>query len=364
MKPLRQLASALVLTLMSLVFVTVVLELLVVGWLARPLIPDAADDFLALVHSPSDEYGDGPRLVGLGDSFGAAGGPSTNVFRLTARRVFESSGQTPRVRNLSIGGLAPADSAALLAAKGSPVSPGDAVVQLIFGGNDFNDAMGDMWVAGSYPLRRMPTRLHFDGWLWPRIVIFGVVHSLAAKTSGLPETVVANWTGPMVGSPMFGALIKDSVVRDRSLPGVYSPSFAEMLWREGRAAWTGPSWPEGHPQLARALRAVRAWTAERGLVWLVVYVPDRAALDPAVAARIGPPPAGSDPDRPRRWLKAASAAVGADAFVDLTAAFAGALDGREPLWLPDDTHWSTHGRLIAAEQIAAHLLQHPQFAAQ
>jgi hypothetical protein len=155
-----------------------------------------------------------------------------------------------------------------------------------------------------------------------------------------------------------------SVANDRSTPGVYSPSFAEMLWREGRAAWTGPSWPEGHPQLAGALREVRAWTAERGLVWLVVYVPDRAALDPAVTARIGPPPIGSDPDRPRRWLKSASAAVGADAFLDLTDTFVGALDGREPLWLPDDTHWSTHGRLIAAEQIAAQLLRHPRFAAQ
>lgn len=364
MGSLRKLASALLLTLASLVVVVVALEFLVVGWLARPLIPDAADDFLALVRSPLDEQGDSPLLIGLGDSFGAAGGPATNVFRLTARRVLEFSGNAPRVRNLSIGGLSPADAAALLAAKSGPVSRGDAVVQLIFGGNDFDDAVGDMWVAGSYPLRREPTLLHFDGWLTPRIVVFGILHSIALRSSGSPEPATANWTGPGVGDPVFEKLIHASVARDRTLPGVYSPAFAEMLWREGREAWKGPAWPGGHRQLAQALRAIRNWTAERGLVWLVVYVPDRAALDPLVPARIGPPKTGSDPNRPRRWLRSASKAVGADAFIDLTDAFVAAQRGPEPLWLPDDTHWSTHGRLIAAEQIAAHVLRYPQFAAQ
>ncbi len=361
MKSLRKIASAILLTFVSLVVVVVALEFLVVGWLARPLIPDAVDDFLALVRSPSDERGGGPLLIGLGDSFGAAGGPSTNVFRLTARRVFESSGNTPRVRNLSIGGLSPADAAALLAAKGNPVSPGDAVVQLIFGGNDFDDAVGDLWVAGSYPLRRVPTRRHFDGWLWPRIAIMGILDHLALRAPAAPA---ADWAGAEISSAAFGEWIAVSVANDRTLPGVYSPAFAEMLWREGRKAWTGPVWPDGHPQLAQALRAIRNWTAERGLVWLVVYVPDRAALDPLVAARIGPSKTGADPNRPRRWLRSASEAVGADAFIDLTDAFAAAQRGPEPLWLPDDTHWSTHGRLVAAEQIADQVLRHPQFAAQ
>lgn len=339
-------------TALALVGMWSALEALVALRLARPLLPDAAQDFLALVRNAGDEVGPGPLLVGLGDSFGAAGGPSTNVFRLTAHKLAPSGGPL-RVRNLSIGGLAPIDMADLLAVFGEPVSPGDVLVQLVFGGNDFDDAEGELWVAGSYPLRRHPQRTRFDGWLWPRIAVMGVLDRLALRA---PPTVAADRHSSAIGSTAFTELIDAAIAYDLQRPGVYAPSFAEMLWREGRRAWQGPEWPDGHAPLRNALRRIGAWTRRRGALWLVVYVPDRAVLDPAVAERIGPPDMGADPDRPRRWLSRAAVDVGVDRYIDLTPAFAEAVNTGATLWLPEDTHWNTAGRRLAAEQIAAALI--------
>lgn len=238
----------------------------------------------------------------------------------------------------------------LLEHYGDPAAAGDVLVQLVFGGNDFEDAAGDLWVAGSYPLRRHPTLAHFDGWLWPRIAIMGLLDRLALRAP--PAGDPAQKGGP-IGQTAFDELIAASAEQDRYRAGVYPPAFAEMLWREGRRAWTGPDWPQGHARLQEALERIGRWTRQRGVAWLLVYVPDRAALDPAVAARIGPPPPGSDPDRPRRWLRAAVDQAKVDRYLDLTPAFASAVKTGDAPWLPDDTHWSTVGRRLAAEAIAA-----------
>jgi hypothetical protein len=115
-------------------------------------------------------------------------------------------------------------------------------------------------------------------------------------------------------------------------------------------------WEEAEGYLLAFDRACR----EAGVPWILHIIPSGVQIDQdlraRVLARLDSPAELYDFDAPHRRLRAFARAQGIT-FVDPLARMRELHDAHDPLYIPDNTHWSVRGNHISGEALADFIVE-------
>ncbi len=260
-----------------------------------------------LAEKPAGVY----RILALGDSFVFGVVPYRGNFVTLLEERLVSSGRAVEAINLGIPKTNPEDHPRLLATYGLGLDP-DAVLQLVYVGNDFSDLR---------VMRRRLTPYTLD----LARLLFGVLPSYEGS-------VFHRQTLYQDDAPTFSARAYGDMVRRHAV--VFDPGWDGFRWRLDR--------------LRLALRRTAEICRERGLSLAVILLPAEIQVDPELAGRLK---IGwrLDSERPNRALQEVLREEDVP-HLDLLPAFAAAA-GEIRLYKPNDSHWNLAGNRLAAERI-------------
>jgi hypothetical protein len=283
-------------------------------------------------------------LLGLGDSYGCAGGYEKNFFSVFQRRI-QAEGHPDALVNLSVPGFQPVDELEMLQRYGPRFHP-DVVIQAFFVGNDTDQPPPGRpsWNGNGVSLYLLPFDLfHPDTWAFPtlteRTITFWQQRRRSAEELGLSlaELVATNSMGKLNHPYSVPAAAYHRILL-RQLQHFRKDFGSSRNWQQTRRVMT---------EMVRLSK-------EAGSRYVLIALPDQLQVEDGYQNELFSDPWIKRDDYDftivQKLLRSFAEEQGI-AFIDLYPEFKKA--GRKGgLYLFQNTHWNDAGNQLAGDLTA------------